>query len=67
MSFTFVGGVVTHAVARKNLLVEFPSMMKKINDSWQKRIGGYDNEIPEQLLSAFMCLALVDIQGIRTR
>ena len=66
MSFTFIGGVVTHTVARKNFLVEFPSRMKKIKDSWQKRIAGHDNEIPEQLLFAFLCLALVDIQRIRT-
>ena len=67
MSFTFAGGVVTHTLARKNSLVELPSRMKKIEDSWQKRIAGHDDEIPEQLLSAFLCLALADIQKIRNR
>ena len=41
--------LIKNALARKNSLVELRFRMKRIDDSLQKRIAGYDNEIPEQL------------------
>ena len=35
MSSTIAGGIVIHAMAHKNSLVELPSRMKKIKDSLQ--------------------------------